>query len=139
MSRQLHAPSAVPPPTLSARSGFLEDKKPLAPAGIRTADRPARSLIPIVTELPRLCSALSMTCAAVLYGRQPAVRFLCYGKAEGEAVTRGSAVGHKIDHYQLLLRSVMLSSKFRSDENTPRAPPMTHDTKFLFFFLIIFY
>jgi len=41
-------------------------KKPLAPPGIRNPDRPARSLVPTVTELPRLSSALRTTHDAVL-------------------------------------------------------------------------
>jgi hypothetical protein len=36
-----------------------------------------------------------------------------YGKAVRAAVPRGSAVGRTIDHYQLFLSSVIISSKFR--------------------------
>lgn len=61
VSGYLHAPADLPPeknPDTSASLGVLDKEQSLAPTGLRTPDRPARSIVAIPTTLPSSSESL---------------------------------------------------------------------------------
>ena len=74
VSGQLHAPADIPPAPIEQLAGwatevwsFREREKPLAPAGIRKPERPSRSLVTILTELPELFCTISEDCISLCH------------------------------------------------------------------------